>query len=1006
MITVLLVYGKDFDSSKEARPQQGGRFASASDNVKNKANTARLQGEETFQVIDSKGDTIEYNAAQYRQYQEQQKRQQEVQRQQQIQRDNRQKQSGLYPGISDYEGIPRNVQSGGQPRSSGYYPGISDYEGIPRNVQSGPPTQVSINSQKSPPTQKFILFKNDVRSAKEQMAAQSGYDVSPKTKQQGPNLKEDVFFVGSNAQGFTMETQKPIEPRVTSSDLFGSNSITRNLDKIYEFNKPMAERNDDPNKALLFTNREIGELTAWGFNRATEIKDLFTKEKGLTKPLGNPLAKFEVKNPSPRIETTFDKIISGKPVNWSDKNTRFSAYGSVLGFAGELYALNKGISGGAKVAEVIEKGVQVSKVTQAAKLTSEGKEFGITKFDDKTFLIAKGTEGRNANIPMDISPSILFGNVKGKVSNFLSKTPKEVNTLSSGEKIQASIAKIDKDIAKLKPFTDKSRFNTKLIEKTNQKIKELQGKRSKFETDLANSIFPGPAQNPISIIEFGRPSAQFPKGEIFTEFGKSIPLKDTPKGTKIIIQGEVPSSTLREFGLKELPSFVSKEFGIETKARPLYSGIVTQESASKLIEAERLGFIKTIATGKSAPLEAILKRQSEILRGYSGAKTPTTRIGKDKDEFDFFYHGSSKKNIKSISKTAIEPILTQSIESPNMGFSAAESFGIVNNKVLPRGVIGYGSKGLKNIKLPKPESISFEIGFIKTSKKFRPFDFSSMKSEKGIGGSTGKAASISLKDASKAAENYLSTRQTSAKPDMDILFSAPRFLTPQYHGSMSESVLAFPEGTPKKISGSGDWFQPYKSKSKINMQDEISIMLTPKQPANQKQNLNVIPGFSFSGDIKTMLIPRTTPITDLITTPITTPRTTPKQTPRIIPRTTPITDLITTPITTPIPVPRIPTEIIPKPPRFGFPPYFPSAYFGSGGYESPASLKKAFAAYGISSDINIKTLPTYSRYSAGTDIFRQQAKEDTRIQNLFYGKPRRKSKTTKRSGSKNKSRKR
>ena len=995
-----MVYGKDFDSSKEARPQQGGRFASASDNIKNKANTARLQGEETFQVIDSKGDTIEYNAAQYKQYQEQQKRQQEVQRQQEIQRNNRQKQSGYYPGISDYEGIPRNVQSGRQPRSSGYYPGISDYEGIPKNVQSGPPTQVSINSQKSPPRQKFILFKNDKRSAREQMAAQSGYDVSPKTtKQQGPNLKEDVFFVGSNAQGFTIESQKQIEPRVTSSDLFGSNQFTRRLDKIYELNKPVSERSDKPRVGdpIGFSNREIGELTAWGFNRATEIKDLVTKEKGLTKPLGSPFAKFEVKNPSPKIETTFDKIVSGKPVDWSDKNTRFSAYGSVLGFAGELYTFNKGIGGSFKVAQSIEKTIQVSKVGKAAKLTNEGKEFGITKFDDSTFLIAKGTEGRNANVPMDISPTVLFGKVKEKYLPFLSKTPKEVNTLSSGEKIQASIAKIDKDIAKLKPFTNKSRFNSKLIEKTNQKIKELEGKRSKFQNELANSILPGPAQNPISIIEFGRKSAQFPKGEIFTEFGKSIQMKDTPIGTKIIIQGEVPSSTLKEFGLKELPSFVSKEFGIETKARPLYSGIVTQESASKLIEAERLGFIKTIATGKSAPLEAILKRQSEILRGYSGAKTAITKTAKSPIPETMFSWKSFSR--KSSMQSEIEPILTQSINAPNMGFSAAESFGIVNNKVLPRGVTGYGSKGLKNIKLPKPESISFESGFIKSSKKFRPFDYSSMKSEKGIGGSTGKAASITLKDASKAAENYLSTRSTSAKSEIDILFSAPRFLPITYHGSMSEDILGFPPGTSQKITGSGDWFRTNKtkSKSKSKFQDEISIMLTPKQPSNQKQNLNVIPGFSFSGDLKTILTPRTTPFEDLITTPITTPRTTPKQTPRIIPRTTPITIPITTPITTPIPVPRTTPEIIPKPPRFGFSPYFPSAFFGSGGYETPASLKKAFAAYGISSDINIKTLPTYSRYSSGTNIFKEQSKEDTRIQNLFYGKPKRKSKTKKKS---------
>ena len=97
-------------------------------------------------------------------------------------------------------------------------------------------------------------------------------------------------------------------------------------------------------------------------------------------------------------------------------------------------------------------------------------------------------------------------------------------------------------------------------------------------------------------------------------------------------------------------------------------------------------------------------------------------------------------------------------------------------------------------------------------------------------------------------------------------------------------------------------------------------------------------------------------------------------------------------------------KIIPRLPG-GFAPFFPKTFFGSGGYESPASLKKAFAAYGISSDINIKTLPTYSRYSAGTDIFKSQTKEDKRIQEMFYGKPKR-SKSKKKTTHRKKSRKR
>lgn len=83
----------------------------------------------------------------------------------------------------------------------------------------------------------------------------------------------------------------------------------------------------------------------------------------------------------------------------------------------------------------------------------------------------------------------------------------------------------------------------------------------------------------------------------------------------------------------------------------------------------------------------------------------------------------------------------------------------------------------------------------------------------------------------------------------------------------------------------------------------------------------------------------------------------------------------------------------------GFFPYFPKISLGSWGFGDRGSIKTGYAAFGISSDINIKTLPTYSRYSGGTGIFKAQAKEDKRIQNLFYGKPKRSS-SKKRSGRK------
>lgn len=203
----------------------------------------------------------------------------------------------------------------------------------------------------------------------------------------------------------------------------------------------------------------------------------------------------------------------------------------------------------------------------------------------------------------------------------------------------------------------------------------------------------------------------------------------------------------------------------------------------------------------------------------------------------------------------------------------------------------------------------------------------------------------------------------------------------------------------------------YKSEFKIR--DEFSTMLIPKQTPKQQQQSFIVPQVTKQKQQQSFFIPQITkqkPGLIFKQTPKLTPKLdqptifkqTPKQTPRLIPVFgTPIIPEQSFTFTPP------PTRPTPKTQqgRFLFPPFFPGGYFGSGGYEPPASLKKGFAAYGISSDINIKTLPTYSRYSAGTNIFKAQKSEDEMIQNLFYGKPRKKSTTKKKSNSKKKSRK-
>ena len=53
-----MVYSKDFDSAKDRQVQSekgGGRHASVEQNKKNKQNTARLQGDSTYQIRNSDG---------------------------------------------------------------------------------------------------------------------------------------------------------------------------------------------------------------------------------------------------------------------------------------------------------------------------------------------------------------------------------------------------------------------------------------------------------------------------------------------------------------------------------------------------------------------------------------------------------------------------------------------------------------------------------------------------------------------------------------------------------------------------------------------------------------------------------------------------------------------------------------------------------------------------------------------------------------------------------------
>lgn len=744
-------------------------------------------------------------------------------------------------------------------------------------------------------------------------------------EKQGPNLNEKAFFVGANAQGFTIDATRPIEPRITTSDLFGNNPLTMRLDQIYELNKPVSERSDVQRVGPGgFSNREIGELTAPLLNRLTEGKDTvvatgkalkgekaFEWESGfLGVPVYAPIEKTK------KIETTLDRLANGKPVNFEDKNERFSVYGSTLTFAGELYGFGAAAKGGTKAVEGIDlfqktgSFTKAGAVKKAESLLSEGLISGFTKLDDDYYIIARGGGGKGTGVSTEVKPSITFEKIDDTVTARFSNVPKDVNVLQSGEKIAQQVDKINKEIEKLRVFTDKNRFDENLIQKTNQKITELENQRNALQN--TPSLTTGEARYPVSIIEFGNT----PK---VTQIGKAGQIENTKIGSTIFVEGTVPRQQLLEYGLAELPKTASAEFGILTKSgqtNAVYQGIVTESNLPKLIAAEKLGYIKTVAEGKSAPLGALLKGRTDVLREYAGAKTLTTKIdnpienifswktfSRQPEIFDPF---KVPKNVKRI-----EPEISLFSKTKPDEIRTPTEYGIVNKGQIrsgeSRGVTGIGSKSLENFAqdmLNISEKASTPI-------KKKPFNFGIGES-KGTAGSSGKGASISLDDAFGAAKSYI--RANPVDPQ-DILFSGPRGLLPQYHGIISDNALAYPQDTPERIknqikieigldtrvksktaqAGEGDYFERFglktigQTKKEFEEQNVIDVFVqTSKERSDLKSGIISITGLG------------QTPITGLDTTPIQGQKT------------TPITDLITDPFTDII------TDPIPERPGTGF----------------------------------------------------------------------------------------
>lgn len=263
----------------------------------------------------------------------------------------------------------------------------------------------------------------------------------------------------------------------------------------------------------------------------------------------------------------------------------------------------------------------------------------------------------------------------------------------------------------------------------------------------------------------------------------------------------------------------------------------------------------------------------------------------------------------------------------------------------------------------------------------------------------GTTQSISRTQRQSSGLQTILKQKTIQKAEPDILFSKPRFEQSQYKksaGGYVTETIQYPKSAPATITQGLQTKHPQTqndvmrdlqkaitppktqqrveprlrtilgrgqvSKEKFGFKDELTLLVARpikekfgfRDDLTFKQGLGSRESFKFREDLTTKLTPGQ--------------RTEPPYRPP-------------------------PRETILRPP--GFAGFIPKTYLSSFGFKESESTKTIFEAYGISSDINIKTLPTFQRVGKTSKVFKQQEKEDKRIQNLLYGIKTRKTKKAK-----------
>jgi len=911
-----LVYSKDFDSAKDRQRQaeaQGGRFASSAQNLKNKANTARLQGDKTFEAVDEKGDTYRYGLP------------------------GREISVSLYENLSlsDQARVNANrnialkekltleannkarridAQRGEMIKHKAIQDSRRNTQAIESKVQKTRTSLAELEKQRAYYSSPEGRAAEKARIDRMSRGQKRRYDGGPLTRINSQiNIQSETLTSLNNSLNESRNTQNQIKKsaRVYTGNRRSSEPTSQRMSTV---KVNYINRNDSRSVSEQMKSPSIGPVTYGPYIREQNVIDAFQGKKSDSQVIVKNREKLQDDKDRSQLRTLSDnKIVqaipflqkpakdfdaffeTGKLPKEKSDERRFKS----KEFKHGLFPSNQALAGFFSPASNL-----IASVDDIGKGISEHIQ----------------TKGKSGFLPADKNTEWGKLGLGGHAKSYNPKFETAMSQVIDGKKVDW-----DNKFIKASAFGDAG-LTVGMI--------ATGGGPPKYTNPKTSS--PSPIDGIITVSKpkggGGSSSNVLTIKPDYTPKQIKSPIENIPKLAKVDTFPTLPKpdSKVRTFQM----AHGRTESGVKFKA------------------------IKDLNTGN----EVGLMGQAPYVK----AKPNVLNIKKDKPIF------SVDQPTEFTKGKAFNFGKYQFTETRNNGIRQTTIKDMVSGKEKTVTKVPLGeTDNFKIHTIPKKDPLTFTPrtmkdlynDAIKVEKKTE-FDFSGGKNKRGD-------------------QSLIQKQKQNQIQKQENKISLESIMKPQKQSSINTMFkntkinLGTGKGTVKNTSWQKSFVPIIKSKpsSKNNQGFTVGEMIKPAQGPKQGPRQKYIPIVGF------------------------TPKQTPAQIPEVIPK------------QTPVPVYPYRTGNTNEVPPFtptrgggGFFPYIPKISLGSFGYGGSGAVKSAFAAYGISSDINIKTLPTYSRYSKGTSIFKAHAKEDKKIQALFYGKPT-KSKSKAKSKSKSKAKK-